>query len=165
MGRQHPVGPPFGGPDPGRGIVVQPPSYYPPFGNPGLTPIPRQQPPRGYERGYNVLINPINPQPIPDQQPGPVAPPVNPLPRITTPLASQSTPLPRNVLPQVNQVKRTVTPKANKVGRPIAKAGPVTRRSAALRANQEVIDRTRDQEGRGQGGALPRQDRVENLDG
>jgi len=144
MGRQHPVGPPFGGRDPGRGIVVQPPSYYPPFGNPGLTPIPRQQPPQGYERGYNVLINPINPQPIPDQQPGPVAPPVNSLPRITTPLASQSTPLPRNVLPQVNQVKRTVTPKVNKVGRPIAKAGPVTRRSAAIRANQVVTERTRE---------------------
>ena len=47
-----------------------------------------------------------------------------------------------NVLPQVNQVKRTVTPKVNKVGRPIAKAGPVTRRNAALRANKEVIDRT-----------------------
>ena len=40
--------------------------------------------------------------------------------------------------------KGAVTPKVNKVGRPIAKAGPVTRRNAALRANKEVIDRTRE---------------------
>jgi len=89
---------------------------------------------------------PLVPEPtlIPDQQTGPVAPPVNSLPTITTPPASRSTPLVPNVLPQVNQVKPTVTPKVNKVGRQIAKAGPGTRWNAALRANTEVIDRTRE---------------------
>ena len=88
--------------------------------------------------------SPLVPEPTltPDQQTGPVASPVNSVPTIPTPPASRSTPLVPNVLPQVNQVKRTVTPKVNKVGRPIAKAGPVTRRNAALRANKEVIDRT-----------------------
>jgi hypothetical protein len=116
---------------------------------PGPTLIPHQQ-----WSGNDLRVNPINPLSIPGQQWGPVAPPVNSLTTITTPPASGSTSLAPNVLPQMAQtvthevqkvkVTQTVTPKVNKVGRPIAKAGPITRRNAALRANQEVMDRTRE---------------------
>ena len=39
---------------------------------------------------------------------------------------------------------QTVTPKVNTVGRPIAKAGPETRKSVADRARQEVVRRTQE---------------------
>src|SRR5208337_3119235 len=57
------------------------------------------------------------------------------------PQVNQLPPLPSNVLPQV---KTAVTLNVNKVVRPTAKVGPVTRKNVALRANQEVIGRTRE---------------------
>ena len=70
---------------------------------------------------------------------------------------NQSPPLTPNVLPQV---KPTVTLKVNKVGRPIAKAGlrDPQERGAQGQPGGDWQD-PEAQEGRGQGGALPRQGR------